>query len=178
MKTSRLTRLVRPGALAALLATGLSALAQSGIHVSTRNGQTTVLWKGQPVFAGPTEGPVRASSVNVNGEEYAAAFAGETVIWENSPGAADKVKAGTKGPAAPPKGAGKGSQSSARSGVAVSTVNGQTTVTWQGRQVFVGPTRGGVSARSKTVHGKEFAAVFEGEQLLWENVRGAARQVK
>ena len=62
--------------------------------------------------------------------------------------------------------------------LSVNTVHGQTTVTYQGKQVFSGPTTGKVTARSLTSNGKEFAAVFDGDKVIWENEPGAARHLK
>lgn len=70
-----------------------SASASSGISVRTVNGQTTVTYKGEEVFSGQTSGMVKASSSSVNGAEYAAAFDGDKVIWENVAGAAGHIKA-------------------------------------------------------------------------------------
>jgi hypothetical protein len=181
MTTSTLARILHSGLAAALLMAGTSAVAQSNLSASTVNGKTTVTWKGQEVFSAPTKGPVSSRSVAVNGEEYAAAFAGDTVIWENVPGAAEKVKAATKGAEGAEgkqKRPGKRGKSSAEAGISVSTANGQTTVTWKGRQVFVGQTKGQVSGKSKSLNGKEFAAAFDGDKVLWESAPGAAQMVK
>jgi hypothetical protein len=64
----------------------------SGISVSTVNGQTVAYWNGEQVFPGPTKGKVFANCFNMNGTQYAAAFNGDTVIWENVPGAAEHFK--------------------------------------------------------------------------------------
>ena len=68
--------------------------------------------------------------------------------------------------------------SSASTGVSVSTVNGQSVVTFNGQQVFSGPTKGHVSSRSSNSNGVEYAAVYDGHTLLWENVPGAAQQLQ
>jgi hypothetical protein len=60
----------------------------------------------------------------------------------------------------------------------VRTVNGQTVVTLNGREVWTGQTRGQVGARSRLVDGETFVALFEGDKVLWENVPGAAAKVK
>ena len=74
----------------------------SGISVSTVNGQTTVTYKGQEVFRGATSGKVSAKSSSENGTEYAAAFDGDKVLWENTEGAAGHVKSAGGGPGANP----------------------------------------------------------------------------
>jgi hypothetical protein len=61
--------------------------------------------------------------------------------------------------------------------VQVMNQNGQAKVVYQGRQVWAGPVHGTASARSHSVNGKEYAAAFDGEKVLWENVPGAAKQV-
>lgn len=75
-------------------ASAASPEAGSGISVSTVNGQTTVTYKGEAVFKGATSGPVSAHSSSVNGAEYAAAFDGKKVLWENTSGAAEKLTPG------------------------------------------------------------------------------------
>jgi hypothetical protein len=60
----------------------------------------------------------------------------------------------------------------------VRNVNGQTTVTYKGEEVFSGQTTGAVSGRSSSVNGTEYAAAFDGDKVLWENVSGAAEQLK
>jgi hypothetical protein len=65
----------------------------TGISVKTENGQTTVTYKGEEVFKGQTSGKVSARSSSVNGNEYAAAFDGDKVLWESASGASEQVKA-------------------------------------------------------------------------------------
>lgn len=69
-----------------------SVSADSGISVSSVNGQTTVTYKGEKVWSGHTSGQVSALSSNDNGTEYAAAFDGNKVLWENTSGAAEHLK--------------------------------------------------------------------------------------
>lgn len=64
----------------------------SGISVNSVNGQTTVTYKGEKVWSGHTSRPVSALSSNDNGTEYAAAFDGKKVLWENTSGAAEHLK--------------------------------------------------------------------------------------
>ena len=56
-------------------------------------------------------------------------------------------------------------------------MNGQAKVTWQGKQVFAGPVKGHPTARSGSANGKELAAVFDDETVVWENMPGAAKQL-
>ena len=69
-----------------------SVASGTGVSVKTVNGQTTVTYKGEVVFKGQTSGLVSARSSSVNGTEYAAAFDGDKVLWENASGAAEHVK--------------------------------------------------------------------------------------
>ena len=69
----------------------------SGIGTSTENGQTKVTWKGQEVWSGTTTGAVSARSASENGTEYAAAFDGDKVLWENTSGAAEHLKGASSG---------------------------------------------------------------------------------
>lgn len=62
--------------------------------------------------------------------------------------------------------------------IAVSTVNGQTTVTYNGKKVWTGQTTGQVSGKASSINGKEYAAAFEGSKVLWESEKGAADKVK
>lgn len=64
----------------------------AAITIKSVNGSTVVVYQGQEFSVGPTKGNVSAKSKNVQGDNFAAAFEGDRVIWENSPGAALKVK--------------------------------------------------------------------------------------
>lgn len=64
------------------------------------------------------------------------------------------------------------------SSLSVSTVNGQTTVNYNGKEVFSGPTKGKVTSRSVSRNGKNYAAAWENDRVLWENVPGAAALAK
>ncbi len=66
--------------------------ASAGISVSNRNGDVTVTWKGKVVFTGKATGRVSGKASNENGTEFAAAFDDDKVIWENVPGAGEKLK--------------------------------------------------------------------------------------
>jgi membrane-associated protease RseP (regulator of RpoE activity) len=66
---------------------------------------------------------------------------------------------------------------SSDTGISSLTKNGQTTVTYKGKQVFSGPTTGAISTQSVIENDKEWAAVFDGKKVLWENVPGAARHL-
>jgi hypothetical protein len=184
MKIAKLTKILC-GFCAAWLVGVSPAGAQLGVSVININGQTTVTWRGQQVFSGPTKGPVSGQSASVGREEYAAALDGNEVLWENTPGAAQKLKSAATAAAnldrksgarskAPPSRT-KRPQST---GLWVSSADGVTTVKWNGTQVFVGPTKEPVTAKSKTVDGVECVAVFEGTSVLWENQKGAAKRLK
>ncbi|MST94603.1 MAG: hypothetical protein EXS33_04935 [Pedosphaera sp.] len=65
-----------------------------------------------------------------------------------------------------------------QSSLSVSTVNGQTTVIYNAKEVFSGPTKGKVASRSVSRDGKNYAAAWEDDRVLWENVPGAAAMAK
>ena len=93
MNTSTLRKLATMAAL--LLTVTSAALAQ--VSVSSNNGQVSVSYKGKQVWSGQAKGtPVRRSS-NINGEDYAAAFDGDKVLWENVAGAGAKLSSGSAG---------------------------------------------------------------------------------
>jgi hypothetical protein len=66
----------------------------------------------------------------------------------------------------------------AKAGISIKTVNGSTVVVYNGLEVSVGPTRGKVSAKSKSFEDKDYAAAFEDDRVVWENVPGAANHLK
>jgi hypothetical protein len=176
------------------------------VNVSTINGQSVVTVNGKQVYTGPVKGQVSTRSRNVNGVEYAAAFDGDTVLWENVPGAAQKLaaegvepglpdhariielhqqsakgQAGGKGGA---HGSGKSSGTSSSSStstagnVTVRTVNGDSVVVYQGKEIPLGQTKGALVVKSKNLHGVEYSAVLEGDKVIWENIPGAADKVR
>jgi hypothetical protein len=184
MNTKKLT-IICCTACAAFLAAVTPASAQGNVLVLNVNGQTTVHWRGKQVFAGPTEGPVRGLSAGTDKEEYAAAFDGDVLLWESVPGAAVKVKSAAVAAASlDRRSRSQGRVVPARqkrpvsSGLWVVSTNDLTTVMWNGQQVFVGPTKGPVTAAAKVVSGDEAAAVFEGKVVLWENKKDAAKSLK
>ena len=64
----------------------------AGISAKTVNGKTTITYKGEEVFSGPTSGRISTKSMNINGDESAAAFDGDKVLWESKSGAADALR--------------------------------------------------------------------------------------
>jgi hypothetical protein len=179
---------------------------QVSLSAHTSNGQTVVTYNGREVFSGPTTGHVTTRSSSSNGVACAAAFDGDKVLWENRPGSAQHLKAADKTPAAPahhqpsnphhPPATGP-SQSAAphqpnlhsqnssahqtvtsTSTISVKTVNHQTVVVYNGQDYPVGATHGQVSAKAKTIDGVSYAAAFDGDRVVWENVAGAAHKVR
>ena len=65
----------------------------------------------------------------------------------------------------------------ASSGISVTNRNGDVTVTWKGKVVFTGKATGRVSGKSSNENGVEFAAAFDANRLLWENVPGAGAKL-
>ena len=224
----------------------VSTSASTGLNVSTVNGQSEVTLNGKQVYAGPTQGHVTSSSRNVNGVEYSAVYDGDTVLWENVPGAAQQLQSTQNAPAGQEHkqfmdqhqqtvermkeeqrkfmeehggtniahGSGSGShsggsvstgggahgksggssqgfsggqsgghsesRSTSQSGnvsISTKTVNGSTVITYQGKEIPVRPTQGQVSTKTKSTQGKDYAVVFDGDRVIWENVPGAAQQV-
>lgn len=72
----------------------------------------------------------------------------------------------------------KQSARTAAAGISVSTQNGVSTITYQGKAVWTGKTTGQVLGRSKTVNNVSYAAAFDGNKVIWENVPGAGAKVK
>ena len=56
--------------------------------------------------------------------------------------------------------------------------NGKSTVSYQGKAVWSGKTKSQVTAKARTVDGKEYAAAYDGQKVVWENVKGAAKQLQ
>lgn len=244
------------------------ASSSTGLSVSTVNGQSVVTLNGKQIYTGPTKGQVSSRSSNINGVDYSAVFDGETLLWENVPGAAQQLQSsggaptgidhkqfleqhqqtvermkeeqrkfmemhggtnfshGTSGGFSRSGGGGSAGGSSggfSRSGggssggsfgsgqtggggrsfgsgqsggqtgghsesrtstqssggsISTKTVNGSTVITFQGKEISVGPTQGQVSARTTSVNGTVYAAAFDGDRVIWENVPGAAQQLK
>jgi hypothetical protein len=201
--------LAAAAALAQSTRTQMQVSSGSGISVNSVNGQTVVTWNGEQVFTGPTKGLVSARTSSVNGAQYAAAFDGDAVIWENVPGAAQQASPGTGGQMGVDRqklmeslkkmieerkkfaeqqqqmfngqmNGGGFSFGSAISGngVSVKSRNGETVVMYQGKEISIGPTKGKVFAKSKSVNSASYAVVYDGDQVVWENVPGAAEQFK
>jgi membrane-associated protease RseP (regulator of RpoE activity) len=64
----------------------------AGISARTENGSTTITYNGEQVFSGPTSGRISTQCISENGSDYAAAFDGDKVLWENKPGSAARLK--------------------------------------------------------------------------------------
>ena len=64
------------------------------ISVATEKNITTIKYKGKIVFRGRTKGHVKGLSRTVDKKEYAAAFDGNKLLWENRSGAAEIVRGG------------------------------------------------------------------------------------
>jgi hypothetical protein len=72
----------------------------------------------------------------------------------------------------------KTASATANGNLSVRTENGQTVVTFNGRQIYSGPAlKGQATSRSSNVNGVAYEAVYDGDRLLWENVPGAAQHV-
>ena len=184
MKTRYLSRILGGLCVGWLAMTG-TALAQPTVLVVNQNGQTVVSWKGQEVFSGATEGPAAGQCIRYMNEDFAVAYAGDTLLWENVPGAAQKVKSAIAASVNLDKKSDKRGKATpgrlkrpVSTGLWVSSADGHTKVNWNGRQVFSGPTKGAVTGKARTVNGVDYAAVFEDQSALWENAKGAAKLLK
>jgi len=71
---------------------GKAKTAGAGLVVSYESGKSTITYQGQKVFSGPTKAKAVGMVKNVNGVQYAAAFDGSRVVWENVKGASAKVR--------------------------------------------------------------------------------------
>ena len=63
-------------------------------------------------------------------------------------------------------------------GIHIKNVDGSTVIVYRGQEFSVGPTKGDLSGKTKRIQGQDYAAVFEGNRVVWENTPGAARRVK
>ena len=89
--------------LSCLLIAASAAVAQSnsGLSVSKSNHQATVIYHGKQVWAGPAKGTPVGLISNLDGVDRAAAFDGDTVLWENAAGVAAQLKAAPVPPGVP-----------------------------------------------------------------------------
>jgi hypothetical protein len=56
------------------------------------NGVTSVIFKGREFVIGRTVGSVSTKAIRVDENDFAAAYDDGRVIWENVPGAAERLK--------------------------------------------------------------------------------------
>ena len=89
--TTKIGLVVAIFAVSAGVAVGQSG---GGIGISTQNGQATVTFSGRQVWAGPVHGSATGRSSSANGVVYAAAYDGDRLLWENTPGAARHLDTG------------------------------------------------------------------------------------
>lgn len=68
------------------------ALTHSHLEAISVNGLTTLRYGNLEIPLGTTRGPVTTRAVQLQGREYAAAFDGDRVLWENVPGAAQRLR--------------------------------------------------------------------------------------
>ena len=145
-------------------------------QIHSTNGTAQVVYRGKKVFSGTTSGQVLARRMNANGTDYAAVWDDQKVLWQSGPGVADLL-------GAKPAGLASGSASppirfrSPAARLRTTTVGGNTAVFFNDREVFSGPTRSVVTTKSLVVGTAAYAAAWDGNKLLWENVSGAAAQL-
>ncbi|MBI2191042.1 MAG: tetratricopeptide repeat protein [Planctomycetes bacterium] len=145
-----------------------------GIEGDLENGLAKVTYKGHEVWKGPATQQFFTTQALIHGRLMAAAFDGEKVLWENLPGAGQKLKEHL-GEMPPIDWAHLDAQGNK---LIVQTENNRTTIRHDGKEVWKGQTRGRISAWERNINGEDFAAVFDGDELIWENVPGAAQKVK
>lgn len=138
------------------------------ISTSSTNGETIVKWNGKEVFRDKVDGGVKSKASDADGKEMAAVVSKDgKVLWESEAGAAaaldlielpEDLLADNKG-------------------IKVQSSDGETIVTFRGKQVWKGKAKNKVAGKVKEVGGVTYAAAFDGKKVLWENVRGAAKRV-
>jgi hypothetical protein len=69
-------------------------------------------------------------------------------------------------------------EESSKTAISTKTVNGSTVIVYRGQEFPVGPTKGKVSVKRETLEGEDYAAAFDDKRVIWENVPGAAKQLK
>ena len=176
-----------------------TASAGANLSVRTENGQSVVTLNGREIYTGPLKAQATSRSIGVNGAEYTAVFDGDKVLWENVPGAAQQVKSGAGCPAGldhkqfmqehqktvnrmlKKQDELMEAQDVSKSGqaaISTKTVNGTTVIIYQGQEISVGTSHGPVFAKAKSIDGKNYAAAFSNDRVIWENFPGAAQQLK
>lgn len=154
-----------------------AAKARAEFNFRTTTNGTTIVFRRKRVFSGKTSGTVQARRMKTNGEDCAAVWAGENVIWESAQGVAARL--GTASAETEPGSTVR--RLTIRSGQArlsTTTTDGKTRVFFNDQEVFSGPDLGLVTTRSRIVGDKAYAAAWAAGRLLWENVPGAAAQLK
>jgi len=71
---------------------GKAKTAAAGLVINYENGKSVITYQGAKVYEGATKAKAMGVVKNVSGVQYAAAFDGSKVVWENVKGAAAKVK--------------------------------------------------------------------------------------
>ncbi len=154
-----------------------AAEARAEFQVSTDDGVTRVVYRGKRVFTGKTSGQVLARRMKVDGGEYAAVWDDEKVVWQSAPGAVGRMGAETAGNE-PGSALRPITFRSPEARLRTTTAGGETAVFFNDQRVFLGPTHGLVTTKSKVAGGSAFAAAWDGDRLLWENAPGAAGQLQ
>ncbi|QTN33469.1 hypothetical protein HZ994_14460 [Akkermansiaceae bacterium] len=75
----------------------------------------------------------------------------------------------------------KANQNAAEAKLSTSVINGKGTITYNGKKVWLGPVKKDLKAFSKAMSSSEngdqksteYAAVWDGDKLVWENMPGA-----
>ncbi len=155
-------------------------LPRSVLSVRTVNGVSTVFYHGEVVWSGPVRQGIRTKRVFLDGEEYAVAFDGSKVVWENRKRAGVLLRRSSQKTSAWHKERrtlGSGNSRLGKATIRVLYRDGETSVIYGGEEVWRGKAGGAVSAKTKRTLFREYAAAFAGDQVLWENVPGAGQRL-
>ena len=196
---------------------GESSSSSASISGSVNNGKGVVTYNEKEVWNGKIEQGLRTAARCIGGTgestgDFAAAWDGEELVWENVPGAGEKLQdmAGAMSRGADLEGRMKaimaemakrpqspremqnrikelmsgadasGNHAQASASISGSTTNGAGVVTYGGEEVWEGKITERLrvkaeASRDKDNYDGEYAAAWDGENMLWENVPGAAK---
>jgi len=62
--------------------------------------------------------------------------------------------------------------------ISSSTTDDKGTVTYNGKEVWKGKVKKGLTAIAKSIDDENLAAAWDGKKLVWENVKGAGKKLE
>ena len=173
----------------------------ASISSKVNNGVGVVTYNGEEVWSGEIKNGLRTAARSLVGQDspeefLAVAWDGEEVVWENVEGAGGKLKEMSglglergmledfrkkieemmnRRPFQ--KGAAKN-----KSAINGSTTNDKGVVNYKGEEVWTGEVEVGLrvkaeASRDQKKYDGEYAAAWDGEKVVWENVKGAAAEL-